>query len=444
MKALIIAAGRGNRLSCLSKDKPKPLIQLLGLSLIERSILTVKQAGINQFIIIVGYLGDQIKAKLGDGSRYGVEITYIENKEWQRGNGISVLNAKKSLKEKFILMMADHIFETKILDELKETKFGDDECVLVVDKAPKEHVDLEDATKVKVENDKIINIGKGLKEYNAIDCGIFLCSPSIFDVLDESIRGGDETLSGGLRVLAKNGELRAFDIKDGFWADIDTEDDYRNAEKRLCEGLIKPTDGPVSKFLNRPISIKISRLLLKTKIKPNSISFLSFIICLLSAFLFSLGNYSYIVAGGVLAQFASVIDGCDGEVARLRFQQSNYGAWFDAVLDRYADALIILGMTYGWWSLHGDIMIWIVGFIALIGSFMNSYTAIKYDSIFIKRKGVKMRLGRDVRLFLIMVGSLTNQIFYTLIILGILTNIESVRRVYVLRNNTTTITPEAI
>jgi len=85
MKALILAAGDGGRLGNLTKNKPKPLIQLLGLSLIERVILTVKQVGVDEFVIVIGYLGDKIKEKLGDGNRYGVKITYIENEGWQKG-----------------------------------------------------------------------------------------------------------------------------------------------------------------------------------------------------------------------------------------------------------------------------------------------------------------------------------------------------------------------
>lgn len=67
MKALIIAAGRGSRLNGLTADKPKSLIQLLGLSLIERIILTAKQAGIDELIVTIGYLADKIKEQLGDG-----------------------------------------------------------------------------------------------------------------------------------------------------------------------------------------------------------------------------------------------------------------------------------------------------------------------------------------------------------------------------------------
>ena len=434
MEALIIAAGRGGRIEGITKNKPKPLLCLLGLSLIERVILSSKQAGIDEFVVVVGYQGEEIKKKLGDGSKYGVKIHYVENKEWEKGNGISVLKARKLLKEHFILLMADHLFDSKILTKLKEMKLKDDECALVVDRKPKEYVDMKEGTLVKIKNDKIIDIGKRLKEYDGVDCGIFLCSPSIFNALEKSILSGDETLSGGIRVLAQNGKMKYLDVNENFWIDIDTEDDYKQAEKILCKKLIKPTDGPISRHLNRPISIRISKLLSKTRVTPNFLSFLSFIGCLLSAFFFSLGNYAYIIIGGLLSQFSSIVDGCDGEIARLKFQESDYGAWFDAVLDRYADALIILGMTYGYWHLHAYPETWIIGFVAMIGSFMNSYTAIKYDALFTKKRIPKTRLGRDIRLFIIMVGALFNQILYTLLILAILTNAESIRRVCISKN----------
>ena len=435
MKGLIIAAGEGTRLRDKVKKeaKPKPLIQFLGMSLIERGILTAKEAGIDEFVIVVGYLGEKIREKLGNGAEYGIRIKYVENEEWHRGNGISVLKAKGLLNEKFVAFMADHIFEADTLKKL--TKMEDNKCFLVVDKKinKKIEVDADEATKVRIEDQKIVDIGKKIEDYNGFDCGIFLLSPSIFDALEESIRKGDETLSGGIGILSKKGKMNPFDIGDGFWMDIDTKEDYEKAEKLLLKKLTKTTDGPVSKYLNRPISTRISKLLVKTRIKPNAISLISFFVSLLSALFFGFGSYLYIFIGGVLSQLSSIFDGCDGEVARLKFLKSEYGGWFDSVLDRYADALIIFGMTYGLWTMWGGVEVWIVGFFAIIGSFMNSYTAIKYDAIFKKGKA-KIRFGRDIRLLLIAVGAMLNQVFFTLIILGILTNGESIRRLLVLRN----------
>ncbi len=336
--------------------------------------------------------------------------------------------------------MADHIFDSRILKELVDYDLRSS-VVLAVDRRKP----LPEDTKVIESNGKIVDIGKDIEESNCIDTGIFLCSPKIFSYIEETVKEDKTELTHGIAKASKNKDAQVFDITQIenhaskmrkeiklLWIDIDTEEDYREAERILCRGLIKPTDGPVSKFLNRPISIRISKLLIKTRINPNSISFFCFILCILSSFFFSMGTYLYLVVGGLLAQISSIIDGCDGEIARLKFQESSYGAWFDSSLDRYADALIILGMVFGWWSLHGNVEIWVIGFIALIGCFMNSYTAIRYDSIFIRN--TKIRFGRDIRLFLIIVGALLNQIFYTLIILAILTNAESIRRLYILRN----------
>ena len=93
-------------------------------------------------------------------------------------------------------------------------------------------------------------------------------------------------------------------------------------------------------------------------------------------------------------------------------------------------------MIYGHWMLHSNILIWTVGFAALIGTFLNSYTSDKYDSIFRKKLICKneIRMGRDIRLFIIFIGALSNQILLTLAILAIITNFESVRRLVVLRH----------
>ncbi len=70
---------------------------------------------------------------------------------------------------------------------------------------------------------------------------------------------------------------------------------------------------------------------------------MSFIVGLFGALIFYFGDYIFLVIGGLLVQLSSIIDGCDGEVARLKLIESKYGGWFDAVMDRYADAIIILG-----------------------------------------------------------------------------------------------------
>ena len=74
--------------------------------------------------------------------------------------------------------------------------------------------------------------------------------------------------------------------------------------------------------------------------------FFCFALALVAAGLFAAGGWFWLAMGGLLAQTASVVDGCDGEVARLRLAESDFGGWFDAVLDRYADAFLLFGLTW--------------------------------------------------------------------------------------------------
>ncbi|KAF6250195.1 MAG: nucleotidyl transferase [Nitrosopumilus sp. YT1] len=435
MKALIIAAGTGTRLRPIGDTKP--LVTLLGLGLIERVILTAKKSGIKEFCIVTGYNGEKIREQLSDGEKYGVKIQYVQNDSWTRGNAISILKARDHFKESFVLLMADHNYDHRILNELSKIKIGKDECILCVDRNPGDHLNIDDATKVRTVDHRIDLIGKDLSDYNCIDTGIFICNPVIFDVLEQSISEGDEGLSGGIKILAQRHKMRYMPLGDNFWIDVDDKTDRRNAEMLICNKLKKDTDGPVSRILNRPISLRISKLLLKTGITPNQISVLSTVIGLVGASFFFSGEYFYLILGGILIHIHSIVDGCDGEVARLKLRQTKYGGWLDSVLDRYVDAAIIFGLAYGYWNMTGDMTIWIIGFSALIGTFLNSYTSDKYDSIFKNgdmAKKSKFRMGRDVRLLLIVIGALTNQIPIMLIILAVITNFEAIRRLITFRS----------
>lgn len=434
MKCLVIAAGRGSRL--VEEGDSKPLTPLLGLPIIERVMVSAERAGCGEFYVVTGYQGEKVRGFVDRMAvERGFKITHIINDEWEKGNGLSVLKAKGYLSEPFFLIMGDHLFDTSILTGLKDVDIRDDGIVLAVDMNRWNRlVDVEDATKVRVEGGKVVDIGKDIKDYNGFDTGIFLCTPSIFTAIERSIKEkGDTSLTGGVKVLSTEGRVSAFNIKDSFWIDIDDKTALKKAEAVLLEGLRKPSDGPVSRYINRPLSIRITRLLVGTQITPNHVSLFSFTLCLISAFFFSLPGYYGLLTGAILSQFASIIDGCDGEIARLKFVESDFGGWFDAVLDRYADAFLLFGLTWHVFSYGQSFAGLFVGFMAIIGSFMNSYTADKYDSIMKERfeKGMEIRIGRDVRILMISIGAILNLPFLTLLLIAVLMNVETIRRVIV-------------
>ena len=439
MKCLIIAAGKGSRLRL--RGDSKPLIPIFGVPLIERVIRSAQQAGADDFYVVTGYHGERVRTFLNRLSdRTGIRITPIVNADWEKANGLSVLKARPYLPDPFLLLMADHLFEPSIARELMELPCDDGEITLGVDRDIRNSlIDMGDVTRVKTEGGKINNIGKSLTDFNGFDTGIFLCTPAIFSALECSAEeSGDTSLSGAVRVLAAEGRAKAADINGHFWIDVDDPAAVRRAEKALLSNLAdKPSDGPVSRYLNRPLSVRISRRLVNYPITPNQISLFSFLCCLLAAGLFAVDGYAALLLGGILAQFASIVDGCDGEIARLKFQMSRYGGWLDAVLDRYADAFLLFGLTWHAYADKTHSLILLVGFLAIIGSFMVSYTADKYDSLMRNsirhRKG--FRLGRDSRIFLIFLAALLNQPILALVAIAAVMNFEAIRRVIICRDN---------
>ena len=181
-------------------------------------------------------------------------------------------------------------------------------------------------------------------------------------------------------------------------------------------------DGYISKYVNRKASEPIARLLTRTRLTPNQISWGAFSIAILSFASFILGQN---IIGGILAQLSSIADGVDGSLARLKGMSSAFGGFLDSLLDRYADILIVLGLTL--WSLSNEIYpgIWLAGFLAITGticvSYSRSHIDAKYRHLF--DKGVKSLASRDIRLFLIMLGGIAGQAYFCLITIAILTNL---------------------
>jgi choline kinase len=236
-QALIIAAGRGARFGEITNSRPKPLIEVAEAPLLCRTFLTARQAGIDHFVVVTGYLGELVENFLKRETPPGIRAQCLRNEEWERPNGLSVLRAKGYLRGPFVLLMADHLFDAQILKNLLSTPLSAGHCRLAVDSHPEKIFDLADATKVAVQDGRVMDIGKEIKNYNAIDTGIFLCSPGIFDALEAAISRGQESLSDGIRELARQERMEAMDIGELFWQDVDDETSRLEVEKKLLRML---------------------------------------------------------------------------------------------------------------------------------------------------------------------------------------------------------------
>ncbi|HEY7377404.1 MAG TPA: CDP-alcohol phosphatidyltransferase family protein [Steroidobacteraceae bacterium] len=180
-------------------------------------------------------------------------------------------------------------------------------------------------------------------------------------------------------------------------------------------------DGLVSRRLNRPLSRPAARLLAHTPLTPNQVTVLSTLIAFAAAALLTGGHN---VWAGFAIHASSVVDGIDGDLARLTGRSSRFGAVLDAVLDRYADAAVFGGMA--WWayqheSYAGPLLL---GLVAPTGAFAVSYSRARIEaSVGIKTAGELLGLGsRDVRLLIAAIGCVVGQVWLALVLIAALTH----------------------
>lgn len=233
--ALVLAAGNGDRFHNGTRQS-KLLQPLLGQPLILRTLETARDAGITSLEIVLGYQADGVRRAIEHGTPAGVSIHFSFNPDWHLENGVSVLAARHRFdSRRFALLMGDHLFEAPALTRLLGTPAADHESLLAVDRRPAAPDIATEATKVRMAGTRITAIGKHLTEFDALDTGLFVCAPALFPALDASRERGDTTLSGGVRQLASRGLMRAVDIGDAAWYDIDTMADLETAESLLAE-----------------------------------------------------------------------------------------------------------------------------------------------------------------------------------------------------------------
>lgn len=164
------------------------------------------------------------------------------------------------------------------------------------------------------------------------------------------------------------------DVPEEMWQIVACPDDLVTAEAKLDQWLVKPTDGIFAR-MNRSISIPISRQLIKFAITPNMVSFFVLGVSVASGLCFARGGYWMMLLGAVLSAWTSILDGCDGEVARLKLQVSDLGCWIDTICDYLYYFIIFAGMTIGLVRSKSDPSFFAWGAAIFVGAFITFLTA---------------------------------------------------------------------
>ena len=236
--AIIIAAGRGSRLDSLHDNKPKTLLPFdEDRRIIDIILGSLRSAGIAEIVMVTGYQGDVLQDAVGDGRDRGMNITYVDNPDWQKPNGLSVLAASGAVGDRqFLLSMSDHLYEPEPVQQLMNYPLEMNSAVVAIDRNLDGVHDIDDAMKLQTrrENsrDLVIAMDKSLREYDSVDCGLFKGTPELFRALEHAMAKGQMSLSNGCEELIASEAMYGCDITGEFWIDVDTPAALEFAQKR--------------------------------------------------------------------------------------------------------------------------------------------------------------------------------------------------------------------
>lgn len=240
MKLVIIAAGRGSRISSISKGLPKILIEVFNKTLLEHIIQNSITVGISDIVIVTGHNSDIIHDFISN-NKFDINIELAYNDDWDMPNGISVLASKNNIPQNhdFMISMSDHFYNDDLLLKIKNSDLTNITVNVGADYKTDAIHDPDDAMKLIIDrnSNSISQMSKDLLKYNAVDCGIFKCKYEFFSILQEAKDSGKYSLSDACNILINNQGLGGVNIEDSIWIDIDTPEalDYINKNRKLFE-----------------------------------------------------------------------------------------------------------------------------------------------------------------------------------------------------------------
>jgi phosphatidylglycerophosphate synthase len=303
------------------------------------------------------------------------------------------------------------------------------------------------------DQNRIKKFGLNLTEYNALVPEILFFSSEFLGKYGRDIViDNDFSLNKIIENIQSFNLIQTVEISRKKWIKVEGRSSIKRAEKLILKNLVKPTDGFISRYFIRKMSVNfLTPFFLKVnrRITPNQVTFLSLITALISSGFFFFGNA---IVGAIVIQLANTIDHSDGEIARLKHLHSPFGDFLDAVFDRTADIFVYLGILIYlifeianqvilgiYWS---STMIIITCVLALAGNVMVSYTSTKAMinmNYSFNGRFFGTGQGRDTRLFLVFIGGLLtffHPIFllFSMLILAILTSSIVIHRTFVVWN----------
>lgn len=367
-----------------------PLTGVVGIGLFQRAVHTLERAGIRQLIVLAGPEEDQLKQALSKGPRVTIPVRWMPIREFPLDDPRTWEVLAAEVRGFVLVASATGVFSRALVERLRRD-VQDDQAIVVAQDAdgrPGEHEP--PGLRLRAQGERLTGFVQGELDRRARRAADLVVLPgSVMCATGDTMgEAGRLPIRHWLERAAVEGRVRIVSVggKGPQWYQaVRTLDDVRAAEKKLFSSLKGEFEGVIDRYFNRKLSRWFTRLFLAIGLSPNAITLLATAIGLGAAATFGIGTYGAGVVAALLFQLAAVIDCCDGEVARLTFTESPFGAWLDIAMDNVVHMAIFAGIAAGVYaSRAGQEYAWValvLGVVAVLGNGLSFLLVEKAQTI---------------------------------------------------------------
>jgi len=354
-----------------------PLTPIVGVSLFQRTVLTLQRAGIRQLIILSGPEEDRLKQSLLKGPRLAIPVRWMPIREFPLDDARTWEALAAEARGFCLVSGVGTVFSQSLIEELRRAVRAGQAIVPGRDSGDTGGAETQARTW------RSRRRGGAIADFIVMPASELSAAGQLARESDTGPIGrwlDRAAVDGLVRVLPSG----AHDAS-GWFQRIFTHADVREAERRLYSSLHGEFEGFVDRYFNRKVSRWCTKIFLAMGWSPNAITVLATVIGLLAAAGFAFGTYGAGIGAALLFQLAAVIDCSDGEVARLTFTESPFGAWLDIALDNVVHMAIFGGIALGAYAqAAGTEQAWIplaLGIAAILGNALSFALVTKAQKI---------------------------------------------------------------
>ena len=374
-----------------------PLTSIGGLSLFQRTVLTLQRGGMRQLIVLAGSDEELLKHALARGARVTIPVRWMPVREFPLDDPRTWESLATEVRGFCLIAGVQAVFSKGLIEHLRQSVRDGEALVVTREAGPVEPALGRRNPAVALQEGRLISFHNHPgQEGHQVAADLVVLPASILTPPNGAAASpsGAAEPAGMIPVrrwlerAAVEGRVRvvAAAAHAGLWyRDVWDHTSAGLAERTLFRSLKGEAEGFVDRYFNRTFSRLLTRLFLRMKCSPNAITMVATAVGILSAVGFGIGTYSAGIVAALLFQLAAVIDCCDGEVARLTFTESPFGAWLDIAMDNVVHIAIFAGIACGAYLRQaGTEGAWVplaLGGAAVFGNIMSFWLVTKAQKI---------------------------------------------------------------